>query len=83
MDIRIEKTKTAIHNTFLELRSKKPLEKITIKELCELTKISTSTAYRLIRNGTLPATKLVGTRHWKIPYNALPNYVSGSIIAKF
>ncbi len=32
MDIRIEKTKTAIHNTFLELRSKKPLEKITIKE---------------------------------------------------
>ena len=35
MDIRIEKTKTAIHNTFLELRSKKPLEKITIKELCE------------------------------------------------
>ena len=38
---------------------------------------------RLIRNGTLPATKLVGTRHWKIPYNALPNYVSGSIIAKF
>ena len=35
MDIRIEKTKTAIHNTFLELRSRKPLEKITIKELCE------------------------------------------------
>lgn len=56
---------------------------MTLKEFCELTKISTSTAYRLIRNGILPATKLVGTRHWKIPYNALPNYVPGSIIAKF
>lgn len=31
---------------------------MTLKEFCELTKISTSTAYRLIRNGTLPATKL-------------------------
>lgn len=27
MDIRIEKTKTAIHNTFLELRSKKTIGK--------------------------------------------------------
>ena len=33
MDIRIEKTKTAIHNTFLELRSRKPLEKITINRM--------------------------------------------------
>ena len=56
---------------------------MTLKEFCELTKISTSPAYRLIRNGTFPATKLVGTRHWKIPYSALPNYVPGSIIAKF
>lgn len=45
MDIRIEKTKTAITNTFLELRSKKPLEKITIKELCEQAKINKSTFY--------------------------------------
>ena len=45
MDIRIEKTKTAIHNTFLELRSKKPLEKITIKELCEKAQINKSTFY--------------------------------------
>ena len=39
------KTKTAIHNTFLELRSKKPLEKITIKELCEKAQINKSTFY--------------------------------------
>ncbi len=45
MDIRIEKTKTAIHNTFLELRSKEPLEKITIKELCEKAQINKSTFY--------------------------------------
>ena len=45
MDIRITKTKTAIHNTFLELRSKKPLEKITIKELCEKAQINKSTFY--------------------------------------
>ena len=45
MDIRIEKTKTAIHNTFLELRSRKPLEKITIKELCEKAQINKSTFY--------------------------------------
>ena len=34
MDIRIEKTEKAIKNAFLELRAKKPLEKITVKELC-------------------------------------------------
>lgn len=45
MDIRIEKTKSAITNTFLELRSKKPLEKIKIKELCEQAKINKSTFY--------------------------------------
>ena len=45
MDIRIEKTKTALHNTFLELRSRKPLEKITIKELCEKAQINKSTFY--------------------------------------
>lgn len=45
MDIRIEKTKSAITNTFLELRSKKALEKITIKELCEQARINKSTFY--------------------------------------
>lgn len=46
-------------------------EYITLKEFCQLTKISTSTAYRMIRNGTLPAVKLAGTRHWKIPADFL------------
>jgi len=45
MDIRIEKTEKAIKNTFLELRSKKALEKISVKELCELACINKSTFY--------------------------------------
>ena len=47
---------------------------LTLKEFCDLTKISVSTAYRMIRNGTLPAVKLAGTRHWKIPCEFIPNY---------
>lgn len=50
MDIRIEKTKSAITNVFLELRSAKPLEKITIKELCEKAKINKSTFYSHYRD---------------------------------
>lgn len=45
MDIRIEKTQKAIKNAFLELRSKKALEKISVKELCELACINKSTFY--------------------------------------
>lgn len=45
MDKRIEKTKRAIKNAFLELRTKKSLEKITVKELCELAYINKSTFY--------------------------------------
>ena len=35
MDIRVVKTKNSIINAFLELRSQKAIEKITVKELCE------------------------------------------------
>lgn len=49
---------------------------ITLKEFCDLTKISTSTAYRMIRNGTLPAIKLAGTRNWKVPSQFIPGYDS-------
>ena len=35
MDLRIEKTRQSIVNAFIALRSGKPLEKITVKELCE------------------------------------------------
>ena len=45
MDIRIEKTEKAIRNAFLELRAAKPLEKITVRELCSLACINKSTFY--------------------------------------
>lgn len=45
MDIRMEKTEKAIKNAFLELRSMRSLEKITVKELCQLAQINKSTFY--------------------------------------
>lgn len=45
MDKRIKKTKQAIKNAYMELRTKKSIEKITIKELCELADINKSTFY--------------------------------------
>lgn len=45
MDIRIEKTRQSILNAFIELRSHKELERITIKELCEKARINKSTFY--------------------------------------
>lgn len=45
MDKRIEKTRYAIKNAFMELRAKKPLEKISVKELCEIANINKSTFY--------------------------------------
>lgn len=45
MDLREKKTKRSIKNAFLELRAKKALEKITVKELTELAEISKATFY--------------------------------------
>ncbi len=45
MDLRVERTRRSIINAFLELRSKKDLEKITIKELSELAFINKATFY--------------------------------------
>lgn len=45
MDKRVIKTKKAIKNAFMELRAKKALEQITVKELCELACINKSTFY--------------------------------------
>lgn len=45
MDLRIERTKRSIINAFIELRSKKTLEKITVKELSELALINKATFY--------------------------------------
>lgn len=45
MDYRIEKTKQNIRGVFIKLRSHKDLERIKVKELCELAKINKSTFY--------------------------------------
>ena len=50
MNNRIEKTKQSIYNAFIDLRSKKNLEKITIKELCETAQINKSTFYVYYRD---------------------------------
>lgn len=45
MDLRTVKTEQAIKNAFTLLRSKKELEKITVKELCAEARINKSTFY--------------------------------------
>lgn len=45
MDLREKKTRRSIKNAFIKLRSNKPLERITIKELVELAEISKATFY--------------------------------------
>lgn len=45
MDLRERKTKRAIKDAFLQLRAKKPLERITIKELSDIAEISKATFY--------------------------------------
>lgn len=45
MDLRTERTKRSIINAFIDLRAKKPLEKITVKELSELAYINKATFY--------------------------------------
>lgn len=45
MDLRTERTRRSIINAFIELRSKKNLEKITVKELSELAFINKATFY--------------------------------------
>ena len=45
MDLREKKTKRNIKNAFIELRTRKPLERISVKELAELAEISKATFY--------------------------------------
>ena len=45
MDLRAEKTNRSIINAFLQLRSQKPLEKITVRELAALAEINKATFY--------------------------------------
>ena len=45
MDLRVKKTEGSIRQAFLDLRRQKPLEKITVKELCQRAEIHKSTFY--------------------------------------
>lgn len=45
MDLRIQRTKSAIKTAFLDLRKKKPIEKITVTELTKLANINKATFY--------------------------------------
>ena len=45
MDLRIQKTKAAIKAAFLELRRRKPIEKLTVTELSKLAEINKATFY--------------------------------------
>jgi len=45
MDLRVIKTKQSIKNAFLELRRKKSIEKITVRELSEIAMINKATFY--------------------------------------
>lgn len=42
---------------------------MSLREFCERTRISPSTAYRMIRNGSIPAIKI--QRNWKVPEDFL------------
>lgn len=45
MDLRVKKTRNSIVNAFLQIRAKKPLERITVKELADLAEINKATFY--------------------------------------
>lgn len=46
MDLRVVKTKKVIKEAFLELRKKYPLEKVKLKDVCDLALINKTTFYR-------------------------------------
>ncbi len=46
MDLRVIKTEKIITESFMELRKKMPLEKIKVKDICELALINKSTFYK-------------------------------------
>ncbi len=49
-DLRTKRTRASIKNAFMTLRTKKPLEKITVKELAELAEINKATFYMHYRD---------------------------------
>lgn len=49
-DLRIQKTEKAIREAFLEIRRKLPLEKVKVRDICQLAMINTSTFYNHYRD---------------------------------
>lgn len=45
-DARVRYTKMVIKNSFVKLLAKKPLTKVTVKEICELSEINRATFYK-------------------------------------
>lgn len=50
MDLRVKRTQTNITNAFIELRSRKPIEKITVTELARAAFINKATFYQHYRD---------------------------------
>ncbi|MCR5469029.1 MAG: TetR/AcrR family transcriptional regulator [Lachnospiraceae bacterium] len=50
MDARTRYTKMVVKNVFLELLKEKPLEKVTVKEICERAEINRGTFYKYYDN---------------------------------
>ncbi len=50
MDIRTERTKRNLINAFIELRAKKSIKKITVKELTDLAVVNKATFYRYYKD---------------------------------
>ena len=46
MDLRVIKTKKIIKEAFFELRKKYPLEKVKVKDICEMALINKTTFYK-------------------------------------
>lgn len=46
MDLRVVKTKRAIKDAFLQLRNNFPLEKVRVKDICEIAVINKTTFYK-------------------------------------
>ena len=46
MDLRIKKTKIAVKKAFLQLRNNNSLEKVKVKDVCEVAMINKTTFYK-------------------------------------
>ena len=52
-DLRVYKTKKAIREAYMELRKKKPLEKIKVNDVCELAMCIRATFTAIIRTSMI------------------------------